>query len=105
MELIPLADRLIIERIDDTDKLKKTELGEAILPSGLIVPNAAKPQPLKGTVMAVGAGRLENGERIAPDVIVGDTVFFGKFSGSEFEYEGKTFVVMCENDIIAKLRQ
>lgn len=105
MDLIPLGDRLIVERIDDTDSLKKTELGEAILPSGIVIPDTAKPKPLKGTVMAVGEGRIENGERIPLDVVEGDTVFFGKFSGSEFEHDGKSYLVMCETDIIAKLRQ
>lgn len=96
MELLPLSDRVIIERIDDAPNQT---------PGGIIIPDQAKPKPIKGTVVAVGPGRLENGERAPIDAAIGDTVFYGRFSGSEFEYDGKTYLVMCESDIIAKLRQ
>lgn len=94
MALKPLGDRVIVERIEDD--VQKTA-------GGIIIPDTAKEKPQKGQVTAVGDGkRDDDGKRIPMDVKVGDVIFFGKYSGTEFKDNGKEFLVMHESDIIAK---
>ncbi len=95
MALKPLGDRVIVERIEDD--VQKT-------PGGIIIPDTAKEKPQKGKVIAVGDGKKDDdGKRIPLDVSVGDTVIFGKYSGSEVKVEGTEYLIMHESDIMAKL--
>lgn len=90
----PLGSRLVIEPIEQ----------EEITAGGIVLPETAKEKPQKGTVLATGPGdRDENGNRIALDVQVGDTVLFAKYSGTEIKYDGKKLLIMRESDILAIL--
>ncbi|MFT6845355.1 MAG: chaperonin GroES [Flavobacteriales bacterium] len=83
----PLADRVLVE----------PALAEEKTASGLIIPDTAKEKPQRGTVVAVGTGKPEE----PMTVKVGDTVLYGKYSGTELNVEGKDFLIMRESDIFA----
>ena len=69
---------------------------------GLYIPDTAKEKPQSGEVVAVGAGKLsDEGVRIEPDVAVGQTVLYGKYSGTEVTVEGEDFLILRETDILA----
>lgn len=92
MNLRPLHDRVIVKRLEEEKKSA----------GGIIIPDQAAEKPVRGEVLAVGTGkRGDDGKVIAMDVKVGDTVLFGKYSGSEVKVEGKEYVVMREDDIMA----
>ena len=83
----PLADRVLIE----------PAAAETQTSSGLYIPDTAKEKPQKGTVVAVGPGTKENPVTLS----VGDTVLYGKYAGTELQHDGKDFLIMKENDILA----
>ena len=92
--LRPLDDRIVVERMEAESKTT----------GGIILPDAAKEKPQRGKVIAVGAGKLlDSGKRATPDVKAGDTVLFGKYSGSEVKVDGVEYLIMREGDILAKL--
>ena len=92
MKLRPLHDRVIIQRMEE----------ERTSPGGIVIPDSATEKPIKGEVVAVGNGRLlENGEIRALDIQAGDTVLFGKYSGTEVKVEGEDLLVMKEDDVMA----
>ena len=87
----PLNDRILVKRFEE----KKTGKG------GIIIPDTAKEKPQEGTVIAVGAGRLdESGKRIPLDVKAGDKILFGKYSGSEIKIDDVEHVIMREEDVL-----
>ena len=86
----PLGERVVVEVAERDVKTA----------SGIVLPDTAKKKPQKGTV--VGAGKLlDNGERAAMEVKVGDGVIFSKYSGSEVKVEGKDYLIVRESDILA----
>jgi chaperonin GroES len=88
----PLHDRLLVTRIDE---------GEQTI-GGIIVPDSAKEKPQRGTVAAVGLGKVkEDGSRQKPDVKAGDTILFGKYSGQEIKVDGQDYLIMREDDVLA----
>ncbi|WP_066320566.1 co-chaperone GroES [Bacillus sp. FJAT-29814] len=90
--LRPLGDRIIIELVESEEKTA----------SGIVLPDTAKEKPQEGKVVAVGTGRvLDNGERIAVEVSVGDRIIFSKYSGTEVKYQGTEYLILRENDILA----
>ncbi len=90
--LKPLGNRVLLE-------VKKEEEKTA---SGLVLPDSAKEKPQTATVVAVGEGRvLDNGQRAAMEVSVGDTVVFEKYAGSELKYDGKEYLAVKDTDIVA----
>ena len=92
MNLKPLADRLVVEPIEQ----------EEVTPSGIILPESAKEKPQQGTVTAAGPGRTdEAGKRVAMEVKVGDRVLYAKYSGTEIKLDGNKVLVMRESDILA----
>ncbi len=92
MNLRPLHDRLIIKRMEE----------ERTSPGGIVIPDSATEKPSRGEVIAAGHGkRNDAGDVIAMDVKVGDTVLFGKYSGTEVKVEGDDLLVMREEDIMA----
>jgi chaperonin GroES len=92
MNLRPLHDRVIIKRMEE----ERTSAG------GIVIPDTATENPIRGEVLAVGNGKiLDNGETRALDVKKGDKVLFGKYSGTEVKVEGEELVVMKEDDIMA----
>ena len=92
----PLADRVVIKRLDAEEKTK----------SGIIIPDNAKEKPQQGEVIATGPGRWdEDGEkRLTLEVKVGDKVLFGKWSATEVKIDGEELLVMKEDDVIAILK-
>lgn len=90
--LKPLGDRIVIELIQTEEKTA----------SGIVLPDTAKEKPQEGKVIAVGTGRvLDSGERVAPEVAVGDRIIFSKYAGTEVKYEGKEYLILRESDILA----
>ena len=88
----PLGERVVIEVAESDVKTA----------SGIVLPDTAKEKPQKGTVVAVGAGKLlDNGERAAMEVKVGDGVIFSKYAGSEDKVEGQDYLIVRESDILA----
>ena len=83
----PLAASVLVEPLEAETKTA----------SGIIIPDTAKEKPQKGNVVAVGAGTKEN----PISVKVGETVLYGKYSGTELKYEGKDYLIMKESDILA----
>jgi len=90
----PLHDRVVVRRIEGEDKTK----------GGIIIPDTAKEKPQEGEIIAVGSGKLlDNGDRGAMEVKVGDKVLFAKYGGTEFKLEGEDLLVLRESDILAIL--
>ena len=90
----PLGERGVIEVAE----------GDVKTASGIVLPDTAKEKPQKGTVIAVGAGKvLDNGERAALEVKAGDQVVFSKYSGSEVKVDDKEYLIVRESDILAIL--
>jgi chaperonin GroES len=91
MAFKPLHDRVLVRRVESEEKTA----------GGLIIPETAKEKPQHGEVVAVGDGaRKENGERIEMAVNAGDTVLFGKWSGTEVTIDGEELLIMKESDIL-----
>ena len=92
MKLRPLHDRVIVKRMEE----------ERMSAGGIVIPDSATEKPVRGEVLAVGNGKiLDNGEKRALDINVGDTILFGKYSGTEVKVEGEEILVMREEDIMA----
>jgi chaperonin GroES len=90
----PLHDRILV---------KHEEEGEEKI-GGIIIPDTAKEKPQRGTVEAVGAGKIaEDGKRIALDVKKGDRILFGNYSGNEVKIEGDDYLILREEDVLAIL--
>ena len=95
MKLQPLGDRVILKRIDNAEQ--KTA-------GGIVLPDSAREKPQEAEVIAVGPGKLDdNGKRITPDVKVGDKVIIAKWGGTEVKLEGAEYVIVNEDDILAKI--
>ena len=92
MNVKPLADRLLVRRVDETETQK----------GGIIIPDTAKEKPLQGEVVAVGPGRLtDDGKRVTPEVKKGDRILMGKYSGTEVKIDGDDYVILREDDVLA----
>lgn len=94
MQLKPLDDRVVVEPLD----------AETTTAGGIVLPDTAKEKPQRGTVRAVGPGRLlESGARVPVALATGDEVLFSKYGGTDIEVEGKEVKILRESDILAKL--
>jgi len=93
MKVKPLADRIVVEALE----------AEAKTAGGIIIPDNAKEKPQQGKVVAVGAGKVEDGKKIEMELKVGDVILYGKYSGTEITVEGKEYLIMRENDVLAKM--
>ncbi len=92
MNLKPLGDRVIVKQAEAETQTK----------SGLILADTAKEKPQKGTVIAVGDGKLnDKGERVPVDVKAGDTVIYSKYGGTEVKVEGEEYLILRADDIYA----
>lgn len=92
--LKPLADRVLVE----------VDVEESKTAGGILLPDTAQKKSQKGTVIAIGSGKvLDNGERLPFEVAVGDRVLFAKYSGVDIEEGGKKFLLLSERDILGKL--
>lgn len=94
MNLKPLADRLVVEPIEQ----------EEVTAGGIILPETAKEKPHQGKVIAAGPGRTDDkGERVPMEVKVGDRVLYAKYSGTEVKLDGKKLLILRESDVLAIL--
>ena len=92
MNVRPLHDRIIVQRIEEGEQ----KIG------GIIIPDTAKEKPQQGKVIAAGAGKAkDDGKRIPMDVKAGDTILFGKYSGQEIKLDGEEFLIMREDEVLA----
>jgi chaperonin GroES len=90
----PLDDRIVVARSEP----------QVTTAGGIILPENAKEKPQQAKVLAVGQGKLlDNGTRAKPDVAVGETILFGKYSGTELTVDGVDVIILRESDILAKL--
>jgi len=96
MKIRPLHDRVVVCRMEE----ERTTAG------GIVIPDSATEKPMRGEVIAVGAGKvLDNGDVRALAVKVGDAVLFRKYSGTEVKIDGKELVVMREDDIMGVIEK
>ena len=87
----PLNDRIIVRRTEEQEQMR----------GGLYIPDTAKEKPQEGEVIAVGKGKiLNNGERVAMDIKVGDKVLFGKYTGTEIKLDGDEYLILREDDVL-----
>jgi len=94
INLRPLEDRVVVEPVE----------AEEVTAGGIVLPDTAKEKPQRGTVLAVGAGKLlDNGERAALSVAVGDEVIYGKYAGTDIEVDGRDVKILRESDVLAKV--
>jgi chaperonin GroES len=94
MTIHPLADRVLVKPLEESEKKK----------GAIIIPDTAKEKPQQGKVVAVGEGRVDNkGKRVPLEVKKGDKVLFGKYAGTEFEFEDQKYLILREGDILAKI--
>ncbi|MBO8130002.1 MAG: co-chaperone GroES [Candidatus Marinimicrobia bacterium] len=92
MKIKPLSDRVVIKPSEPEEKTS----------GGIILPDTAKERPQEGKVIAVGPGKItENGTKIPMEIKVGDTVLYGKYSGTEILIDGEEHLIMRETDILA----
>ena len=92
----PLHDNIIVERVEPEETVK----------GGIIIPDTAKEKPQQGKVISVGDGKvLDSGERKPLDVKTGDTILFGKYSGTEIKFEEKEYLIMREDDVLAIIKK
>lgn len=91
MNIRPLHDRVLVRRVEE----------ETTSAGGIVIPGSAAEKPQRGEIVAAGTGkRLDNGDLVPLDVKVGDTVLFGKYSGTEVKELGEGMIVMREDDIM-----
>ncbi len=94
IKLRPLDDRVVVEPME----------AEEMTAGGIVLPDTAKEKPQRGTVLALGPGKLlDNGQRSQLSVAVGDEVIYGKYSGSDIEVDGREVKILRESDILAKV--
>jgi chaperonin GroES len=85
----PLGDRVVVQPLEAEEKTD----------SGLYIPDSAQEKPQKGTVVAIGPGRVENGTKVDMTVSEGDEILYGKYAGTEVTLDGADFLIMRESDI------
>ena len=94
MKLKPLGDRLIVKAIEE----------EETTASGIVLPDTAKEKPQRGTVLAVGDGKIgDDNERVPLDVSEGDEVLYSKYGGTDIKIDGEDLLVLRESDVLAKV--
>ena len=92
MKIRPLADRILVRRIEEKEVRK----------GGIIIPDTAKEKPQEGEVVAVGPGAMgEDGKRTAMEVKKGDRILMGKYAGTEVKIDGKEYIILREDDVLA----
>jgi chaperonin GroES len=93
VHVTPLHDRVLVKRIEEKETVK----------GGIIIPDTAKEKPQEGEVIEVGAGKIEKGQRVPLDVKKGDRILFGKYSGTEIKIENEEYLILREEEILAKI--
>jgi chaperonin GroES len=93
VQVTPLHDRVLVRRLEEKETAK----------GGIIIPDTAKEKPQEGKVMAVGAGKIEEGKRIPLDVKAGDRILFGKYPGNDITIDDQEYLILREEEILAKV--
>ena len=93
VNITPLHDRVLVKRTEEKETVK----------GGIIIPDTAREKPQEGEVVAVGNGRREKGELIPLDVKPGDRILFGKYSGNDIKIDDEEYLILKEDEILAKL--
>jgi chaperonin GroES len=93
VQVTPLADRVVVKPLDEGEQMR----------GGLYIPDTAKEKPQRGEILAAGPGRFEKDKRVPMDVKVGDTVLYGKYSGTEITLDGQQVLILRESDVLAVL--
>ena len=94
MALRPLQDRILVKRLEEKEQVQ----------GGIIIPDTAKEKPQQAKVLAVGPGRVTEDGKLQPiEVKVGDTVVFGKYSGTEVKVDGDDLLIIREDDVLGVL--
>ena len=93
MNIKPLADRILVRRIEEQEMKR----------GGILIPDTAKEKPQEGEVVAVGPGRMTEGKRIAMEVKKGDRVLIGKYNGTEVTIDGIEYTILREDDVLGVL--
>ena len=94
LKVKPLSDRVVVEAVPAED----------VSSGGIILPDTAQEKPQQGTVVAAGPGKVsDSGKAVAMEVKKGDRILYGKYSGTEFSFEGTEYLIMRESDILAVL--
>jgi chaperonin GroES len=94
MKIQPLADRIVVKVLE----------AEEVTRGGIVLPQTAQEKPQQAEVMEVGKGKVSDGKVIAPEVKKGDKVLFGKYSGTEITIDGKEYLILKEEDILAIIK-
>jgi len=93
VNITPLHDRVLVRGLEE----KATAKG------GIIIPDTAKEKPQEGEIVAVGAGKIEKGRRVPLDVKAGDRILFGKYTGNEIKIDEQEYLILREDEILAKV--
>jgi chaperonin GroES len=92
----PLHDRILVKRIEEGESIR----------GGIIIPDSAKEKPQQGDVISVGKGKSNDEGKVFPlDVKAGDTILFGKYSGTEIKLDGEEFLIMREEEVLGILKK
>jgi len=96
MNVRPLQDRILVRRVEEAEKTR----------GGIIIPDSAKEKPQQGEVISVGKGKSNDEGKVFPlDVKAGDTILFGKYSGTEIKLDGEDFLIMREEEVLGILKK
>lgn len=94
MKIRPLYDRIVVKPLDAEEKTK----------GGIVIPDSAKEKPQKGEVIAVGEGKvLDNGQKATLSIKKGDHILFGKYTGNELKIDNVNYIIMKEDEVLARL--
>jgi chaperonin GroES len=93
IKIHPLEDRVVILPDEEAEAMR----------GGLYIPDTAKEKPTRGQVLAVGPGRIEKGQRVKMDLLAGDKVIYGKYSGTPYEVGDDQLIIIKASDILAKI--
>jgi chaperonin GroES len=93
IKIHPLEDRVVILPDEEAEAMR----------GGLYIPDTAKEKPTRGQVLAVGPGRIEKGQRVKMDLLAGDKVIYGKYSGTPYEAGDDELIIIKASDILAKI--
>jgi chaperonin GroES len=93
MNVTPLHDRVLVRRLEENETAK----------GGIIIPDSAKEKPQEGEVVAIGAGKMEEGRRVPLDVKVGDRILFGKYTGNDIKIDDQEYLILREEEMLVKL--
>lgn len=95
MKLAPLGDRVVLKQLEAEETTK----------SGIVLPGNAQEKPQQAEVIAVGPGGIVDGKEVEMQVAVGDKVIYSKYAGTEVKLESEEFIVVRQNDIVAKVEE